>query len=109
MKKRMLFLVLLSVFVATSLYTFTASAVVRLKWGATSVRSNGYGICVILAKAVNQAYRKEIQMTVVETGGWVGLSCPLHVFTWRMASGSTGCHFFKHWTGPGFSHLSAEQ
>lgn len=44
---------------------------VRLKWGTTSVRSSGYAHGVLFAKAVNQAYPKEITITVVETGGWV--------------------------------------
>ena len=44
---------------------------VRLKWGATSVRSNGYAHGVLVAKAVNQAYPGQITITVVETGGWV--------------------------------------
>jgi uncharacterized protein len=44
---------------------------VRLKWGATSVRSSGYAHVVLYAKAVHQVYPKEISITVVETGGWV--------------------------------------
>jgi len=44
---------------------------IRIKWGATSVRSSGYAHGVLFAKAVNQAYPKEISVTVVETGGWV--------------------------------------
>ena len=43
----------------------------RVKWGATSVRSSGYGHGVLFAKAVNQAYPGQIVITVVETGGWV--------------------------------------
>jgi len=49
---------------------------VRLKWGATSVRSNGYAHGVLVAKAVNQAYPGQITITVVETGGWVEKSEP---------------------------------
>lgn len=44
---------------------------VRIKWGATSVRSSGYAHVVLYAKAVHQVYPKEISITVVETGGWV--------------------------------------
>lgn len=44
---------------------------VRIKWGATSVRSSGYAHVVLYAKAVHQVYPKEIFITVVETGGWV--------------------------------------
>ena len=41
----------------------------RLKWGATSVRSAGYAIRVLFAKAVHQAYPGQIFVTVMETGG----------------------------------------
>ena len=44
---------------------------VRLKWGATSVRSSGYAHVVLYAKAVHQLYPGQISITVVETGGWV--------------------------------------
>ena len=42
----------------------------RLKWGATSTRSGLYANTVALAAAVNQTY-PDLEMTVVETGGFV--------------------------------------
>jgi TRAP transporter TAXI family solute receptor len=71
MRKAIAFLVLSAVGFAMVLATSPASAATRLKWGATSVRSIGYATCVLTAKAVNKAYPKDIQVTVIETGGWV--------------------------------------
>lgn len=42
-----------------------------VKWGATSVRSGLYANTVAMAKAVNKAYPGEIEVTVVETGGFL--------------------------------------
>ncbi len=43
---------------------------VYLKWGATSVRSGLYANTVSMAGFVNKAYPGEIEITVVETGGF---------------------------------------
>lgn len=43
----------------------------RIKWGATSVRSGLYANTVAIGGIVNKAYPGEIQVTVVETGGFV--------------------------------------
>lgn len=43
----------------------------RIKWGSTSVRSGLYAGTVAEAKAVNDAYRGEIECTVIETGGYI--------------------------------------
>ena len=48
-----------------------AHAVTKIKWGATSVRSGLYANTVSLGGVVNKAYPKDIQVTVVETGGFV--------------------------------------
>jgi len=45
--------------------------IVQLKWGSTSVRSGFYPHTVVPAGVVNKSYPKEIQITVVETGGYV--------------------------------------
>ncbi len=71
MKKKRFYLMLLTLFATACLLPNIASATTRLKWGSTSVRSTGYANTVIFAKATHQAYRKDIQVTVVETGGWV--------------------------------------
>lgn len=42
-----------------------------VKWGATSVRSGLYANTVAMAKVVNKAYPGEIEVTVVETGGFL--------------------------------------
>ncbi len=42
-----------------------------LKWGATSVRSGLYANTVAMASIVNKAYPGEIEVTVVETGGFI--------------------------------------
>ncbi len=44
---------------------------VYIKWGATSVRSGLYANTVAMAKVVNKAYPGEIEVTVVETGGFL--------------------------------------
>jgi TRAP transporter TAXI family solute receptor len=44
---------------------------VRLKWGSTSVRSGFYPHTVVPVGVINKTYPKEIQITVVETGGYV--------------------------------------
>lgn len=44
---------------------------VRLKWGSTSVRSGFYPHTVVPAGIVNKTYPNEIQITVVETGGYL--------------------------------------
>jgi len=44
---------------------------VKLKYGSTSVRSGLYANTVAIASIVNKAYPGEIQVTVVETGGYV--------------------------------------
>lgn len=41
-----------------------------IKWGATSVRSGLYANTVAMAKAVNKSYPGEIEVVVVETGGF---------------------------------------
>ncbi|MCS7163952.1 MAG: TAXI family TRAP transporter solute-binding subunit [Thermodesulfovibrio sp.] len=43
----------------------------HVKWGATSVRSGLYANTVAMAKVVNKAYPGEIEVTVVETGGFL--------------------------------------
>ena len=48
-----------------------AGAKMKIKWGATSVRSGLYANTVALGGVVNKAYPDEIQVTVVETGGFV--------------------------------------
>ncbi len=48
-----------------------AAAAVKIKWGATSVRSGLYANTVALGAAVNKAYPNDLQVTVVETGGFV--------------------------------------
>lgn len=48
-----------------------AIAATKLKWGATSVRSGLYANTVSLGGVVNKAYPNDLQVTVVETGGFV--------------------------------------
>jgi len=66
-----LFYVGLGTLVAFLGVTESAGAVTRLKWGSTSVRSGLYANTVAMAGAVNRAYPNDIQITVVETGGYV--------------------------------------
>ncbi|MCX7873947.1 MAG: TAXI family TRAP transporter solute-binding subunit [Caldimicrobium sp.] len=61
------FLVFLLVFPAGSF----AKSKYYLKWGATSVRSGLYANTVAMAKVVNKAYPGEIEVVVVETGGFL--------------------------------------
>jgi TRAP transporter TAXI family solute receptor len=70
MSKR-LFYVGLGTLVAFLGVAQTVGAVTRIKWGSTSVRSGLYANTVAMAGAVNRAYPKDIQITVVETGGYV--------------------------------------
>ena len=72
MKKRILLFSVIFVGLAGIIYLPRGEAKeIRIKWGATSVRSSGYAHGVLFAKAVNQAYPGQITITVVETGGWV--------------------------------------
>lgn len=43
----------------------------KIKMGSTSVRSGLYAVSVALAKIINKAYPDEIEVTVVETGGYI--------------------------------------
>jgi len=70
MKKKVIFFSLMFVVLASIIFLPMGQAkAVRLKWGSTSVRSVGYAIEVLFAKAVNKAYPGQISVTVVETGG----------------------------------------
>ncbi len=69
MKKLMIFISLALIF-AMGLAAYAEARTTRLKWGSTSTRSGLYANTVALAAAVNQTY-PEIEMTVVETGGFV--------------------------------------
>jgi len=73
--KRSLFCVglFLTVFAFLALIGDTTEAAkkVYIKWGATSVRSGLYANTVAMAKVVNKAYPGEIEVTVVETGGFL--------------------------------------
>ncbi len=42
-----------------------------IKWGSTSVRSGLYANTVAMARVVNKAYPDEIEVTVIETGGFL--------------------------------------
>lgn len=53
------------------LTTAEATKKFHVKWGATSVRSGLYANTVAMAKVVNKAYPGEIEVTVVETGGFL--------------------------------------
>ncbi len=57
MKKRILFSSVMFAVLASIIYLPMGQAKeIRIKWGATSVRSSGYAHGVLFAKAVNQAY-----------------------------------------------------
>jgi TRAP transporter TAXI family solute receptor len=71
MKRMFLFTLVSMVIGSLLIFPMAQAKEIRLKWGATSVRSSGYAHAVLDAKAVNQAYPGEISITVVETGGWV--------------------------------------
>ncbi|MCS7214617.1 MAG: TAXI family TRAP transporter solute-binding subunit [Thermodesulfovibrio sp.] len=69
-------LILLTSFLCITLilcFTVTSEASKKfyVKWGATSVRSGLYANTVAMAKVVNKAYPGEIEVTVVETGGFL--------------------------------------
>jgi uncharacterized protein len=69
MKKAFLFTtVTISLFFG---FSTAADAAMKIKWGATSVRSGLYANTVAIGGIVNKAYPNEIQVTVVETGGFV--------------------------------------
>lgn len=63
------FLVFVGLFLALS--TVAEAKKVYVKWGATSVRSGLYANTVAMASIVNKAYPGEIEVTVVETGGFL--------------------------------------
>ncbi|MBI2882030.1 MAG: TAXI family TRAP transporter solute-binding subunit [Candidatus Tectomicrobia bacterium] len=70
MSRRIVCLVLTALTVALGA-AGTGDAVTRLKWGSTSVRSGLYANTVAMAGVVNRAYPGNVQITVVETGGYV--------------------------------------
>ncbi len=61
----------LTVFLSFSFSDLAHAKKTFIKWGATSVRSGLYANTVAMAKVVNSAYPGEIEVTVVETGGFV--------------------------------------
>ena len=72
MKKKIVLISLLLLGVGSFVFLPIVQArEMRLKWGASSVRSSGYAQVILYAKAVHQAFPGEISITVVETGGWV--------------------------------------
>ena len=71
MKKILLFCFLVILGAGMILSPPALAKAVRIKWGATSVRSSGYAHVVLYAKAIHQVYPNDISVTVVETGGWV--------------------------------------
>ena len=62
---------LLSFILAIAFVTPAKAQAFRFKLGSTSVRSGLYANTVALAGVINKAYRGEIVVTVVETGGYV--------------------------------------
>jgi len=64
--------------------------VVRLKYGSTAVRSGIYSIMVAVAGVVNEAYPGEIEITVVETGGYIENVERMRKGTLDMCGCSTG-------------------
>ncbi len=73
--KRALVILLSTFFIFSLVFgisaTSEASKKFYIKWGATSVRSGLYANTVAMAKVVNKAYPGEIEVTVVETGGFL--------------------------------------
>ncbi|HIJ59982.1 MAG TPA: hypothetical protein HPP56_05140, partial [Nitrospirae bacterium] len=69
MKKVLLVLAVLGIFISQS--TVAEAKKVYVKWGATSVRSGLYANTVAMASIVNKAYPGELEVTVVETGGYL--------------------------------------
>jgi len=68
--KRLLFL--LAILILPMVLSGIAEAKkIVLKWGATSVRSGLYANTVSMASVVNKAYPGEIEIRVVETGGYI--------------------------------------
>jgi len=68
--KRLIFLVSILI-LSVALSGLAEAKKVYLKWGATSVRSGLYANTVSMAGIVNKAYPGEIEITVVETGGFI--------------------------------------
>ncbi|MCS7149472.1 MAG: TAXI family TRAP transporter solute-binding subunit [Caldimicrobium sp.] len=67
---KFLFLIMPLLFVF-SVKVSLAKTKYHIKWGATSVRSGLYANTVAMAKVVNKAYPGEIEIVVVETGGFL--------------------------------------
>jgi TRAP transporter TAXI family solute receptor len=63
--------IFLSLLLVVCLAGTTHAKKFRIKWGATSVRSGLYANTVAIGGIINKAYPGEIQVTVVETGGFV--------------------------------------
>lgn len=71
MNMRKAFLLLALAVTLIFMFSTSAGAAMKIKWGATSVRSGLYANTVSLGGVVNKAYPDDIQVTVVETGGFV--------------------------------------
>jgi TRAP transporter TAXI family solute receptor len=69
---------------------------VRLKWGSTSVRSGFYPHTVVPAGVVNKTYPKEIQITVVETGGYVENLARLQKRTVQLGPAEAGAGYASY-------------
>lgn len=72
MKKKTVWIALMFVMAISLVFLPLGHAkAVRIKYGTTSVRSSGYATGVLFARAVHKNYPGQIEVTVVETGGYV--------------------------------------
>lgn len=70
MKKSLLICLCVGLVAVLGFTAFAEAQTTKLRWGSTSTRSGLYANTVAMAGVVNQAY-KDIEVTVVETGGFV--------------------------------------
>lgn len=73
MNKKKLYLVLLIMFflISTLYLSSIYAAPVKIKWGATSIKSDGYITSVQFAGYVNRLYPDVVSLTIMETGGFI--------------------------------------
>lgn len=74
----------------------TADGAQRVKWGSTSVRSGLYANTVAMAGTVNRAFPGDIQITVVETGGYVENLVRLQKGTIHMGPADAGAGYASY-------------
>ena len=69
--KPCLTLLIIILLITTFFSTLISAAPLKIKWGATSVKSDAYVTAVQFAGYVNKLYPDLVSFTIMETGGFI--------------------------------------